>query len=610
MFHKYREQERLDEFPFRWGDSAYIATGDPNEPIKATGHYDASGNRYQAKEFWHEKFNAKTKRWEVDLEEDKYLDWLTEMGFCRTLDLDGSTWRVVQTEGKICRVLPTGKRFTYLHDFVRSHLYERGDKNGIKLLLRNAEKMLSERLLASLPYVDGDFMRCNAEACFLPFQNGVLRITAKDVELLPIDQAPGFVYEDELIGRDYEPCSYEDIEQSVFFRFLNNATNGSYLADQLTKNRSDYSRPIFQDEAVTGTIEGRAMLSALSSIGYMLYRYNDPTVTKMVVLVDANTLQQGTEAEGGTGKGIIGKKALSQWRRQLLIMGRMFDPSDKHCFEEYDYRSHDHVFVPDLEKGVNINPLINFQTEGFTIKRMYQGKVTIPMHLAPKFILDTNYSLSGSGNTYDRRIHYHQLSDHYNKHHQPPADFGGKMLFTDWDRDQWRRFDALAAYCVQCYLRHGLQEADLEGYKIKKLNDDIDPDAIEFFEGLPLAEGIPTRSYTSPTSAGHVRGLVDLFNDEYRKNRRPAKLTTLTRWLNKWARTTGHRINDDRNGARDRRRPMYPESSRLIDFVTITADPDKAQNLDPNSDDLPAPKPRQNADLFDQEPDAFEAPIE
>lgn len=66
-----------------------------------------------------------------------------------------------------------------------------------------------------------------------------------------------------------------------------------------------------------------------------------------------------------------------------------------------------------------------------------------------------NYAIKGSGNSFARRKWELELHQYYSKAYTPLDEFG-KLMFGDWNDDDWCEFDNYMIGCLKNYLRTGL----------------------------------------------------------------------------------------------------------------------------------------------------------
>ncbi len=524
--------------------------------------------RYSASEFWQMEYDQKTRRQYAELDEGRYHDFLKEAGFRRILDPSGGFYDLIQIRGKSIEKIGDQRACFALSDFVRTHVQEVGDSAAFRMLVRKDATMFGNAALRHLPYLDKDILRDDATSSYLCFRNGVLTISEKSAEIRNNESVSGLVWKHQILDYDFKQLPIEEVEQSQFFRFINLCVNGRD-AKALMDLPRDVKHFVLDDSDIRGTLAGKRLAGMLTALGYSLYRWKDPRVTKLVLGVDRSLQRDGLEANGGTGKGLVGQ-SIGKVRNQFYAPGRTIDIKSPAAFARLS-RLHEHVWIPDLDKNFPMHLFLNNLTEGWTVRELYKNEVVLQFADSPKVWMDTNYTLRGSGNTFDRRIYVVEFAEYFCKAHTPWHEFG-MMLYDDWDDQEWMRFYNVCVLAIQRYMRWGLVEAPVESYKSRKLSDDIPESAIDFFEDLEPGKAYPLKSYTDKNGMPVV-GLLEEFvqqNQETKNYRGGMNQKKLRSWMAQWAQVSGHEVNAHVSNAdkRDRRRPTM--DSTRVDMITIT----------------------------------------
>jgi len=87
--------------------------------------------------------------------------------------------------------------------------------------------------------------------------------------------------------------------------------------------------------------------------------------------------------------------------------------------------------------------------------------------------------LKGSSSSHERRKFEVEFFPHYSDSFQPIDDFK-KNFWTDWDSEEWNKFDNLMLDCIKLYLTEGLIKVDFVNLKIKKLISETSEEFVEF----------------------------------------------------------------------------------------------------------------------------------
>jgi hypothetical protein len=148
----------------------------------------------------------------------------------------------------------------------------------------------------------------------------------------------------------------------------------------------------------------------------------------------------------------------------------------------------------------------------------------------PKIVITTNYAIKGVGNSHERRRLELEISQYYNKNRTPLDEFK-KMMFIDWNTEEWQLFDAFIIECCQFYLRNGLIHQQLINLPEKRLMAETSMAFLEFMETKEL----------------FTMSIADTYNEfireypEYSKDKFFTK-QKLTKWMRIYATHNGHTI--------------------------------------------------------------------
>ena len=143
-----------------------------------------------------------------------------------------------------------------------------------------------------------------------------------------------------------------------------------------------------------------------------------------------------------------------------------------------------------MKKHFDFERLFSVVTEGLTLEKKNKDAIKIPFSKSPKIVITTNYAIKGKGNSFERRKWELELKQYYNKDYTPLQEFG-KLLFSDWDEEEWCRFDNYMVSNLQMYLEHGLIKSSFVNLKIRKLSAETSHDFIEWcglIDGNPVTD--------------------------------------------------------------------------------------------------------------------------
>ena len=200
-----------------------------------------------------------------------------------------------------------------------------------------------------------------------------------------------------------------------------------------------------------------------STIGYMLHGWKNLAYCPAVILNDEVI---SDNPEGGSGKGLW-INGLSHMKKVVIIDGKSFNFEKSFAYQLVSADTQILTF-DDVRKHFDFERLFSVVTEGLTLEKKNKDAIKIPFSKSPKVAITTNYAIKGKGNSFERRKWELELAHHYNKDYTPLEEFG-KMMFGDWNDDEWCQFDNYMIQCLQMYLAKGLIKSAFVNLRIRKL---------------------------------------------------------------------------------------------------------------------------------------------
>ena len=318
-----------------------------------------------------------------------------------------------------------------IKDFVLGYVRDNAEIN-IYNFFAEKTKYFKEEFLNLLDPVDVYFVSDTKEAAYLYYRNCAVCVKRDSIETIDYMDLGGYVWKKQVIQRDFkvQPVTDCDYKQFIF-----NVSGG--------------------DDARARTLE--------STIGYMLHGYKNLGYCPAVIVNDEVITQN---PEGGTGKGIF-VSAIGKMKNLVILDGKAFS------FEKsfpYQLLSTDTQVLTfdDVRKKFDFERLFSIVTEGITVEKKNRDAIKIPFENAPKVIITTNYAIKGKGNSFERRKWEVEFSAYYSKEFTPEHEFG-RLLFSDWDEEEWLLFDNYMISCLQVYLNEGFIKSKFTNLEIRRL---------------------------------------------------------------------------------------------------------------------------------------------
>jgi len=376
--------------------------------------------------------------------------------------------------------------------FTKTHL--------LALLIKKTNPLFTESRLKWLKSVSLDFHRDDEKNSFFYYKNCFIQVNDKGYVAKPYTSLTGVIWARQVIQRDFKILPSQEVFLGVFAQFQRN----------ICRKR---------DEPFDAAGEHSKKLQSLqSAIGYVLHRYRTSTRIAAVIFNDE---QISDEPKGRSGKGLT-CAAISKIRTLVSIDGKKFDPNYNHNFQNVR-RDTNIVLFDDLAKKFDLESLFAIMSNGLTINIKGQPiPVEIPFADSPKFIMTTNYVVSGDSDSHAGRKWELTASPYYNVSFTPEDDF--KMrLFEDFDRTEWLRFDNYMMECVKTYFQIGMFKYVSGNLSIRKLIQATNQDFIDFAD----EEIVHGKEYDKQELLSQFKRQ----NPDYEKT----FMRTFTRWLTEYA---------------------------------------------------------------------------
>jgi hypothetical protein len=383
-----------------------------------------------------------------------------------------------------------------IKDFVLTHLLELDDI-GVYNYFADNTRFFKEEFLSLLSTIEIYFIADSKESSYLYYKNCAIKISKEGVTTLDYLDLGGYVWKDHVIDRNFNLCSVTD--RCDFKKFVSNINGG------------DPSR----------------VKAMESTIGFLLHGYKNLSFCPAVILNDEVI---SDNPEGGTGKGLL-MSALSKMKKLVVIDGKSF------AFERsfaYQLVSADTQILcfDDVRKHFDFERLFSVVTEGLTLEKKNKDAIKIPFSRSPKIAITTNYAIKGAGNSFARRKWELELHQYYTKEFTPLDEFG-KLMFGDWNDDDWCEFDNYMIGCLTNYLRTGLVKSKFVNLKIRQLSAET---CHEFIEWCGLVDTHHNREVMlQPDTRLYKNELYSNFVDEYPdygpRGRMSVSRTKFYKWL-------------------------------------------------------------------------------
>lgn len=340
-----------------------------------------------------------------------------------------------------------------IKDFVLSDLRERGCIDAFELMANNSSYFQSN-YLSMVSSIDVSFNKDTKDSSYIYYKNGVVLTTRDDVKVINYSDVSELIWKNQVIDREINLKDESDGVFKTFIWKLSGETPDRYY-------------------------------TLKSVIGYLMHSYQNEAKPKAIIFNDEMVSED--IPNGGSGKGLI-HKAIGRIKNVVTEDGKKFDPKGQFAYQKVN-KDTQIFFIDDVPKHFNFESLFSIITEGMTVEKKGKDAYQIPFKDSPKITITTNYTVQGSGASHERRVFEVEIANYFNEKHTPEMEFGHNF-FSDWDSEEWARFDNFMIRCVQYFLKNGLVQSDKVNLKLRKLKNDLGAEFIEYME-LQTFDGKP-----------------------------------------------------------------------------------------------------------------------
>ena len=337
---------------------------------------------------------------------------------------------------------------------------------------------------------------------FIPYRNGVVKITKDKIDLIPYIDIDGYVWDSHILQRNYYYEAY---------------------------NNNDFKDFIYQ---VSARNDDRVM-SLETTLGFLLHTYKDMSEQKAIIF---NDQEIDDNPNGGSGKSLV-LTAISKIRNLVKIDGKAFNPQKSDFVYQRVNVDSQVLAFDDVKKNFDFEQLFSLISEGITVNRKNKDEIFIPFERSPKIVITTNYVINGAGGSHDRRRHEIEFFQYFNAHNTP-EDIYKKLFFKQWDNTEWASFDSYMINCLQKFLKHRLIKSVAINNNDKKLISATNKD---FWEFVTENEGIVLDHWY--TNADILRNF-----QEDSGSHRDLDTKTLLKWIKEWCKQNNYKYE---NGAKN-----------------------------------------------------------
>jgi hypothetical protein len=345
-----------------------------------------------------------------------------------------------------------------MKDFVLNHILTNFQDLSVYNFFADKTRFFREDFLSMLDSVSIYFVEDTKDEAYLYYKNGVVKVTKDSKTLLNYEDLGGYIWADQVIQRDFIFCPSDDCDYKQFIRNI-------------------------------GGNDDKRIASIESTMGFILHAFKNGGYCPAVIINDEVISEN---PEGGTGKGLF-MNGIGRMKKAVTIDGKSFAFDKSFAYQLVTTDTQVLIF-DDVRKNFDFERLFSVITEGITIERKNKDAIKIPFHKSPKVVITTNYAIQGKGNSFERRKWEMEFKQFYTKDFTPQDEFK-RLLFNDWNVDDWCAFDNYMVKVLQGYLNTGLVKCEFINLKERKFRAETNSEFAEWVyefgaSVLPLNEKI------------------------------------------------------------------------------------------------------------------------
>jgi hypothetical protein len=424
-----------------------------------------------------------------------YASFLTKNGFNKYYpELSELPTFVRVTENKV-RLSSA----TQIKDFVLQYLLK-NELINVWNYCSKSTQLFQENHLNMIDSIHLKMLVDERDVSYIPFKNGVAKVSKSNIELLNYIDVNGYIWENQIIQRDFNPL---EEHENDFKDFIKKVCNND-------KNR---------------------VYSLETTLGYLIHTFKDKTDQKAIIF---NDQEIDDNPNGGSGKSLV-LTALNNFRKVVKIDGKAFDPSKSDFVYQRVNLDTQVLAFDDVKKNFNFEQLFSLITEGITVNRKNKDEIFIPFERSPKIVITTNYVINGIGSSHERRRHEIEFFQYFNERRSPLTEYG-RLLFDSWSCEDWNKFDNYMINNLKIFLNNGLAKVTSINGDAKRLIQATTKDFYDWIEEGNLSSNI--RIYNSE--------IMIRFTSEY-KNYKDLTTKIFLKWVKEYCIFKGFEMKKDRD---------------------------------------------------------------
>ncbi len=446
---------------------------------------EAQGKGNIVDKFW--QVNNKGK---VSFDFTMFVKWLKQKQIYKYNINNKDGWILIQIHNNKIKEIYISDLINMVVDYIEALPYESDNikRNDLmEYIIRASSVIFTPLKLKFLKDANIVWNKDNKKEAYFYFKDAAIKVDSENITKIQYPDLDGCIWESQIINREVEIGDWDKTPE--FMQMLINVTNKE-------QDRFD---------------------SLLSITGYLLHSFKDEGLIPAIVLTDEII---SDDPSGGTGKGIY-INSIKQFKQCVSVDGKNFKFDNTFKWQRVNLDTQVIAFE-DIERNFCFDKLFSVITEGIEVEKKGKDSFHIPFDQSPKIIITSNYVIPGDGPSHERRRIEMEFSQYYNQNKSPQDEFG-HLLFKDWNKKEWNRFDNFMLQACRMYLANGICKPEEINLSFKKIKSSTCQQFIDYAEQNIKVDEEYIKKH-----------LYNRFKEEHNDW---SKLYshTFTKWLNRWA---------------------------------------------------------------------------
>jgi len=323
---------------------------------------------------------------------------------------------------------------------------------------------LSDRIykdnLSLINLFKGEFLHDTKDEVYFNFNNGIVKITKSEIELLPNSKlGKKYRYDTDIVSNLPDMKDFSGIVDVDYSKLNLPKSRFEIFCELATSKRLSASKTpgVKPEFGVNYEFSEHDFKSLKSAIGYLLSDYKEGGASKMVLFQDRYL--DNVRRQGGNGKTLVVNAIMKLRKGVKISANRVNLKQDKFVFQEVNLGDKI-IFFDEITENDFIGDLFNEINNFLPVQKKYQTQFRLEGQNLPKMIGCSNYLIwKPQEVSHSRRIYCVEFGDFF----KSVTEFGlrledyfdGKFIFEDLSELEWNATLKFLFECVQEYLSNG-----------------------------------------------------------------------------------------------------------------------------------------------------------